>query len=96
MPVISFAKKHRAEIPVEAGANLMKALLAAEVPVASSCNGDGVCAKCRLQISNGLSNLSPMNDTEKFLKEKFQLKSNQRISCQTFVWGDVEVDASYW
>lgn len=96
MPVISFAKKHRPEIHVESGTNLMKALLAAEVPVASSCNGDGVCAKCRLQIHQGMANLSPMNDTEKFLKEKFQLKSNQRISCQTSVLGDVEVDASYW
>lgn len=96
MPVISFAKKHRPDITVASGANLMKALLAAETPVASSCNGDGVCAKCRLTITAGASNLSVANETEKFLKEKFQLKSNQRISCQVSVLGDVEVDASYW
>jgi 2Fe-2S ferredoxin len=96
MPVISFTKKHRASIEVASGTILMKALLANEVPVASSCNGDGVCAKCRLMITQGMANLSPANETEKFLKEKFQLKPNQRISCQTLVLGDVEVDASYW
>lgn len=96
MPVISFTKNHRAPIKVIPGANLMKALLEAEVPVASSCDGDGVCAKCRLQVTKGAENLSHANDTELFLKEKFQLKNDQRISCQTFVLDDVEVDASYW
>ena len=96
MPVISFTKKHRADIAVALGTNLMKALLAAETPVASSCNGDGVCAKCRLTITSGMQTLSPANETEKFLKEKFQLKANQRISCQVSVLGDVQVDASYW
>ncbi len=96
MPWISFAKKHRPAIQVIPGANLMKSLLGAEVPVASSCNGDGVCAKCRLTITVGEKNLSAPNDTEKFLKEKFQLKAHQRISCQTFVLDDVEVDAGYW
>lgn len=96
MPVVSFTKKHRPDITVAEGANLMKALLAAETPVASSCNGDGVCAKCRLTITAGATNLSVANEIEKFLKEKYQLKSNQRISCQVSVLGDIEVDASYW
>jgi 2Fe-2S ferredoxin len=96
MPVISFAKKHRPSIQVIPGANLMKALLEAEVPVASSCNGDGVCGKCRLQIVSGAQNLSKPNETEIFLAEKYQLKTHQRISCQTFVLDDVEIDAGYW
>ena len=96
MPVISFTKKNRASLKVISGVNLMKALLESEIPVASSCHGDGVCAKCRLTITAGAKNLSEPNDTENFLKEKFQLKSNQRISCQALVLGDIEVDASYW
>lgn len=96
MPWISFTKKHKPAIQVIPGVNLMKALLQAEVPVASSCNGDGVCAKCRITVTAGEKNLSAMNDTETFLKEKFQLKTNQRISCQSFVLDDIEVDASYW
>lgn len=96
MPWISFAKKNKPALKVIPGANLMKSLLEAEVPVASSCNGDGVCAKCRLEITQGSENLSHPNETELFLKEKFELKKSQRISCQTFVLDDVEIDASYW
>ncbi len=74
----------------------MKSLLGNSVPVASSCNGDGVCAKCRIQIVQGMENLNSPNETEMFLKEKFQLKKDQRISCQVSVHGDIEIDATYW
>ena len=74
----------------------MQALLASEVPVASSCGGEGVCGKCRLLISLGEKNLSTPQEAELFLKEKYQLKKNERISCQVFVHGDIEVDAGYW
>lgn len=74
----------------------MKALLEAEIPVASSCDGDGVCAKCKITILAGQENLSLPNDTEIFLKEANSLPEDSRISCQTEVLGDVIVDASYW
>lgn len=95
MPLISFKKNH---VPYEVapGANLMKSLLDAGLPVASSCDGDGVCAKCKIQIIEGAENLSAENDTEQFLKEKDNLAKNIRISCQTEVLGDITVDASYW
>lgn len=96
MPLIRFAKPGRKEIPVADGDNLMKALLSAEIPVASSCHGDGVCAKCRIQIVDGSTFLSKPNDTELFLKEKFLLPGGTRISCQVQVHGDIVVDASYW
>jgi 2Fe-2S ferredoxin len=96
VPVISFAKKHHPPIEVSLGANLMKSLLAAQIPVASSCNGDGVCAKCRIRITKQGENTSPPNETEIFLREKFNLKPQDRISCQTQVLGDLEIDASYW
>lgn len=96
MPWISFKKKNREALQVIPGVNLMQALLEAEIPVASSCNGDGVCGKCRLQITQGSQNLSQANDTELFLREKYQLKADQRIACQTFVLDDVEIDAGYW
>jgi 2Fe-2S ferredoxin len=96
MPVISFKKKHRSSLTVIPGANLMKSLLDAGIPVASSCGGDGVCGKCRISITEGLHHISAKNETEKFLQEKYQLKADQRISCQSFVLDDVEIDASYW
>ncbi len=95
MPKISFLK-NRSPIEVARGAELMKALLDAGIPVASSCSGDGVCAKCKIITVEGLDQLSPENETEQFLKMKHKLATNIRISCQTFVHGDITIDTSYW
>ena len=74
----------------------MEALLEGGLPVASSCSGDGVCAKCKITVLEGMENLSPENEIESFLREKNKIPKNQRISCQTRVLGDVKVDTSYW
>ncbi|MFS4459298.1 2Fe-2S iron-sulfur cluster-binding protein [Bdellovibrio sp. HCB2-146] len=95
MAKISF-QKAKPPIEVETGANLMKSLLGAGLPVASSCDGDGVCAKCRIQILEGRENLSPETELELFLKEKNKIAKDMRISCQTAVNGDIKVDATYW
>lgn len=94
--LIRFARGSRPPIPVEVGQNLMQSLLDAQVPVASSCHGDGVCAKCRLVVTSGKENLSPIEETEAFLQERENLGRHQRISCQVRVLGDVTVDAPYW
>jgi 2Fe-2S ferredoxin len=93
---IIFSKGHREKIQVKKGTLLMNALTQADVPVASSCHGDGVCAKCRIKIVSGMEHLSPENETEKFLRERFSLSANERISCQASVLGSIQVDASYW
>lgn len=95
MPTITLRKTARV-IPVELGANLMRALLAAGIPVASSCNGDGICAKCRVTVSHGSRNLSPETESEKKLRETHHIPAPERLACQTTVLGDVVVDTSYW
>lgn len=95
MPVIRFAKKYP-EIIVENGTPLMQTLLAAGLPVASSCHGDGICAKCRIQILEGSENLSPINAREQMLRDRLRLPRDLRISCQTEVLGDILIDTSYW
>ena len=95
MPLIKFVKKWP-ELNVEQGANLMKSLLLAGMPVASSCHGDGVCSKCRIQILSGMENLSPINVTEEVLRDRLKVPKDVRISCQTQVLGDITVDTSYW
>lgn len=95
MPLISF-KKNIPSIEVATDTILMTALLDAGLPVASSCDGDGVCAKCKIIIVAGKESLSAENDTEKFLREKNDIPSDVRISCQTKILGDLTVDATYW
>ena len=74
----------------------MKVLLDSGLPVASSCLGDGICGKCKIIVLEGGDKLSPENDQEKLLREKYQLASYLRVSCQTQVLGNVTVDATYW
>jgi 2Fe-2S ferredoxin len=95
MPLISF-KKTQTILTAPADSNLMTILQAAGIPVASSCNGDGVCAKCKITILEGSENLSPENEIEIFLREKNEIPIHQRISCQTKVFGDIKIDATYW
>ncbi len=96
MPFVRFVKPQMKDFEVDLGANLMKSLLKQKIPVASSCLGDGVCAKCKIQILQGQQFLSQENSTEVFLKEKNSLPAHFRISCQTEVLGDITIDAGYW
>lgn len=95
MPKIRFLKTDRV-LEVPEGANLMSSLLDAGIPVASSCDGEGVCAKCRMQVLDGAENLSRPTELEDFLIERYELKKGVRISCQCNVKGDVKVHATYW
>lgn len=95
LPKISF-KKPRLAVEVPVGANLMESLQNAQIPVASSCGGEAVCAKCKITIVSGRENLSPENQNEKDLREIHDLSKEVRISCQVSVLGDVTVDADYW
>ena len=88
--------KNQKPIEVEKGTNLMAVLIDAGTPVASSCNGEGVCAKCRVRVIEGAAHLSEQNETEKDLREMDNLDRDERISCQTDVLGDVTIDARYW
>ena len=95
MPKISFSKS-LPPIEVPAGTNLMKALLDSGRAVASSCGGDGICIKCTIEIVDGKENLSNETEKEKDLRDIYEVSRRERISCQTFVNGDITIDAPYW
>jgi 2Fe-2S ferredoxin len=95
MPTIRFLR-NRPSIEVQEGANLMKTLLNAHLPVASSCHGDGICGRCRIVIVEGRDHLSPINAAEEILRDRLKIPADVRISCQTQVFGDITIDASYW
>jgi 2Fe-2S ferredoxin len=84
------------DFEAEVGTPLMAALLAHKVPVASSCLGEGVCCKCRIQIISGAENLSAETALEKNLKVKNKISDQFRISCQSKILGDITIDADYW
>ena len=74
----------------------MQTLLVAGRPVASSCGGDGICAKCKVQIIEGIENLTPASFFEQERLVMNNIPENYRLSCQCKILGDVTVDTNYW
>lgn len=99
MPTITVKRSGRA-LAVPAGENLMSALMAGGLPVASSCHGDGICGKCGVIVEGAggpVENaLTPMSEDELGFQGRGLLPAGRRLSCQCRVLGDVVVDAPYW
>lgn len=74
----------------------MKGLLEAGTAVASSCGGEGVCAKCVVRVNKGQENLSKPQELENDLSEIHGFMKIERVSCQVSVLGDIEIDTDYW
>lgn len=77
-------------------ANLLQFLHENNIPVGSACGGHGLCASCKVHVLCGQKNISRPNDTETELAQRNHLQSNERISCQCTVLGDIEITTFYW
>ena len=100
MPVVNFVNEKK-QVQVPEGANLRKAALEAGIPLYPgvhkflNCRGFAQCAACRVLITKGMENASPMGLMEKLrLKWSFVYIGNEdtmRLACQTKVEGDMDV-----
>jgi ferredoxin, 2Fe-2S len=94
---VKFYQSQRAEFSVAAGENLMQALIAAGHPVASSCNGKGVCGKCKVQVHNAnQGSHGAMTALETITAARVGLAKNERLSCQLVIQSDIEISTGYW
>jgi ferredoxin len=100
MAVIKFVSEKK-EIQVPEGSNLRKEALRAGVELypginkVLNCHGFGHCGSCRVLITKGMENASPMGFMER-MRLKFSMafignENTMRLSCQTVVNGDIEV-----
>jgi ferredoxin len=115
MPLVKFIKENK-EIDVPVGSNLRKEAMKAGVNVHqglngfgasinqfANCHGLGQCGTCRVNITKGIENASPIGWVE---WARFRVpvpdpipclarignESTMRLSCQTLVNGDMEVE----
>jgi ferredoxin len=95
MSTISFIKEKK-EVVVAQGANLREKAVQNAVDIYTfkgkmmNCGGYGQCGLCKVEIVQGLENLSPRTAfEEKKLKNK---PANFRLACQTLVNGPIEVN----
>ena len=100
MAIIKFVNEKK-EIQVPDGSNLRKEALRAGVGLypginkVVNCHGFGQCGSCRVLITKGMDNASPMGFIERMrLKMSMAYIGNEntmRLACQTQVNGDLEV-----
>ena len=74
--------------------NVMDFLRTKELYVRSSCGGNGSCSDCLIKITKGEDNVnSPSFEELQLIGNVFHI-TKERLSCQTKLTGDVEVDIS--
>lgn len=78
------------------GATLMDAVRGAGLPIASSCSGNSLCARCGVEILAGREHVSMESTREAELKRSNRIEPGLRLACLARVEGPVEVTASYW
>lgn len=83
-------------IEVEPGTLLLDAARETGLPVAQSCGGFAICSWCKMQVLEGMENLSPIEPPEARLILRERFAPNERASCQAEVHGDVVVTTTYW
>jgi ferredoxin len=100
MAIIKFVNEKK-EIQVPEGSNLRREALRAGVGIYPginqllNCHGLSSCGSCRVLVTKGMENASPMGVLEKMrLKCSMAFIGNEntmRLACQTAVNGDMEV-----
>ena len=74
---------------------LMENLIAAHIPVASSCGGDGICGKCRMLVITP-GGLPPPSELERKTLYRSGAKVGERLSCQLLMKTNGMVETTYW
>lgn len=75
----------------KADETLLDAARRAGAPLGNSCGGVGVCSRCRVQVVEGMENLSPPTRME-----STRVSGDERLACQAVVFGDVAITTTYW
>jgi len=67
-----------------------------DVPIGSSCNGEAVCVKCKVQVLEGMDRLDSPNKKEAQVQAAYSFADNERLACQARIFGDVTISTLYW
>lgn len=84
------------EIRVVQQTNLLDAVLQTGLGLGQSCDGIALCGFCRVQVIEGLENLSPMGEEERKILASQRAGDNERLACCAQVGGPVTITTDYW
>ena len=57
-----------------------------------TCEGNGDCGLCAIEILEGAENVNPKNNIEKEILEKLNYQDGIRLCCQTNITGNVKIN----
>ncbi len=75
---------------------LLDAARRADVPLASSCGGRGICGDCVVRIVAGTANLAPPDEVERAWRAREERPAGVRLACRLRVLGPATVSTTYW
>ena len=87
-------------VEAEDGQDVLNALLQGGVEWMHACGGFCNCTTCRIEIEEGVENVSEMQEDEKNTLRRFQgeevLEGDFRLGCQVKVYGDIKISEPEW
>ena len=95
MPKVRFVPLNKI-VELKNGETLFKAARVNGIPLGSSCRGDCVCGWCKVEVVDGMENLSTPEECEKKLMKLGNYEKSERVSCRARVYGDVSITTGYW
>ncbi|MFM7199273.1 MAG: 2Fe-2S iron-sulfur cluster-binding protein [Myxococcota bacterium] len=83
-------------LEVPHGTRIFDACRQAGVPLASACDGDAICARCKVEVLAGADALSPITPAEARMLSRVKAEPSVRMACETFTLGDITLTTGYW
>ena len=78
------------------GGTLLGAALKSRARLMHLCGARTLCATCRVKVTEGAENLTPMSGLEKLsLRYHLSFSSRTRLACQARIEGPVEVESVF-
>lgn len=84
------------EVTVVHDTNLLDAVLQTGLGLGQSCDGIALCGFCRVQVLEGLENLTPMGEEERKVLAAQHAGDDERLACCARVSGPVTITTDYW
>lgn len=73
------------QIKVKSGQSILDALKSSKVEINHECGGNGTCTTCLIITHSDEISFSPRTEIELERSEERNFKTNERLSCQTYL-----------
>jgi len=84
--------QNNVELQFEEPITVLDLLNANDISIDQSCGGFGICTTCRFFILKNPEAFSERNETEQERADERSFEKNERLSCQTEIFGNAEIE----